>query len=143
MFRATQRGREFLLVHPGGPFWRGKDTGAWSIPKGEIRPREDPLAAAQREFEEELGFRPSGRFFPLTPVKQKGGKLIRAWGFEGDCDPASCRSNSFKLEWPPGSGKLQEFPEVDRIGFFEVGEALAKINPAQTAFLLEIQKVYI
>lgn len=143
MFRATRGELEFLLVHPGGPFWRSKDQGAWTIPKGEIRPGEDPLAAAQREFGEELGFKATGRFVRLTPVKQKGGKVIRAWAFKGDCDPSKCRSNTFEIEWPPRSGKFQVFPEVDRAEFFRFKEASEKINPAQAGFLLEIQKVYI
>ncbi len=140
MYRKTQQGREFLLVHPGGPFWRGKDEGAWTIPKGEVLRDEEPLAAAQREFEEELGFRPFGEFFPLTAVKQKGGKLVRAWAFEGDCDVRACKSNTFRLEWPPRSGKVQEFPEVDQVEFFSLADALEKINPAQQALLEEVER---
>lgn len=130
---------EVLLVHPGGPFWAKKDAGAWSIPKGELAPGEDPLAAARREFEEELGIKAEGEFTPLAPVKQKNGKLVRAWSFPGDCDPAACRSNTFTLEWPPGSGRFQQFPEVDRAAFFDLEEAARKINPAQAAWLVELR----
>src|SRR6184192_2586564 len=98
MFRRRQNYLEFLLAHPGGPFWKNKDAGAWTIPKGELQADEDPLAAAKREFEEELGFKPEGRFIELTPVQQKGGKLVRAWSFEGDCDPTKIASNTFQME---------------------------------------------
>src|SRR6516164_3941734 len=101
MFRRGRGELQVLLVHPGGPFWKNKDLGAWTIPKGELRPGEDPLAAAQREFEEELGFSLTGNFVPLTPIKQKSGKLVRAWAIQGNCDPGLIRSNTFKLEWPP------------------------------------------
>src|SRR5204863_5570752 len=114
LYRRRKGELEFLLVHPGGPFWKGKDAGAWSIPKGEIQPGEEPLAAAQREFEEELGIKPQGPFIPLIAVKQKGGKTVHAWAFENDCDPAMCKSNTFEMEWPPRSGRRQQFPEVDQ-----------------------------
>ena len=140
MYRVRQGELEFLLVHPGGPFWKNKDAGVWTIPKGEVQPGEDPLAAAQREFEEELGFRAAGRFVPLTAVRQKSGKLVRAWGFQGDCEPASCKSNTFELEWPPRSGRKQAFPEVDRAAFFTLGQAGDRINPAQLPLLEELTR---
>ncbi len=139
MYRHRAGKLEFLLVHPGGPFWKGKEAGAWTVPKGEVQPGEDPLAGAQREFEEELGFKPNGEFVPLSPVKQKSGKLVRAWAFAGDCSPDTCKSNTFKLEWPPRSGQFQDFPEVDRAAFFTFEEAREKINPAQIALLEELQ----
>lgn len=132
---------EVLLVHPGGPFWARRDAGAWSIPKGEYEPDEDPLAAARREFTEELGTAPpSGEPVDLGEVRQKSGKLIHAWGLAGDLDPAGVKSNTFELEWPPRSGRLREFPEVDRAQWFGLEEARAKINPAQTALLERLAK---
>jgi len=109
---------QVFLVHPGGPYWAKKDLGSWSIPKGEFTPDEDPLEAAKREFEEETGFSASGPFSPLTPIKQPSGKIVQAWAFEGDGDPSAIKSNTFSMEWPPRSGKYQEFPEVDRAGWF-------------------------
>jgi len=129
---------EFLLAHPGGPFWKNKDPGAWTIPKGEIRAGEDALAAAQREFQEELGFELRGDFLPLTPIKQKAGKVVHAWAIAGDCDPTGMRSNTFKLEWPPRSGTFQDFPEVDKAAFFPFEIARLKINPAQVPLLEEL-----
>ena len=140
MYRIREGVLEFLLVHPGGPFWKGKDTGAWTVPKGELHAGEAPLAAAQREFEEELGFKPAGNWIELSPVKQKSGKTVLAWAFEGNCDPASIRSNTFTIEWPPRSGKRSEFPEVDQAGFFTVEQAREKINPAQIGFLEEVER---
>jgi len=137
MCRFREGELEFLLVHPGGPFFQNKDAGAWTIPKGETDPDEDPLAAAKREFEEELGFPPEGAFIALTPVQQKGGKIVHAWAFRGDCDPAQIRSNTFTIEWPPRSGQQQEFPEVDRGAFFKLAAAREKINPAQAPLLDE------
>jgi len=137
MCRLREGELEFLLVHPGGPFFQNKDAGAWTIPKGETDPGEDPLAAAKREFEEELGFPPEGTFIALTPVQQKGGKIVHAWAFWGDCDPAHIRSNTFTIEWPPRSGQQQEFPEVDRGAFFRLAAAREKINPAQAPLLDE------
>jgi predicted NUDIX family NTP pyrophosphohydrolase len=140
MYRRTSgRGLEFLLVHPGGPFWKGRDAGAWTIPKGEIGAGEDALAAAKREFEEELGFKPEGKFVELTPVKQKGGKLVRAWAFEGACVAEECRSNTFEMEWPPKSGKMVKFPEVDRVEWFSTEAAGRKINAAQISLLEEVE----
>jgi predicted NUDIX family NTP pyrophosphohydrolase len=139
LYRIRDGALEFLLVHPGGPFSKNKDAGAWTIPKGEIADHEEPLAAAVREFEEELGFKPSGPFVELTPIKQKGGKVVHAWAFQGDCDPTQIKSNSFSMEWPPRSGKQAEFPEVDRAEFFNLEEAKKKINSAQVSFLEELQ----
>jgi predicted NUDIX family NTP pyrophosphohydrolase len=140
MYRVREGELEFMLVHPGGPYWKNKDAGAWTIPKGEIETGEDALLAAKREFEEELGFEPRGIFVQLTPIKQKGGKIVCAWAFEGDCDPASIRSNKFSIEWPPGSGRTQTFPEVDQAAFLTYAEAKEKINLAQIPFLEEIAR---
>lgn len=139
MYRERDGALEVLLVHPGGPYWRKKDEGAWSIPKGELDPQEDALDAARREFEEETGLRPDGPFLPLTPIRQKGGKTVHAWAFAGDCDPESLRSGTFELEWPPGSGQTREFPEVDRAGFFKIDEAKRKMNPGQMPLLEELE----
>ena len=138
MYRRRADALQVLLVHPGGPFFRNKDDGAWTIPKGEAAPGEDLLATAQREFEEELGVRLTGHFVPLAPVKQKGGKTVHAWAVEGDLDPASIRSNMFTMEWPPKSGKQVEFPEIDRAAFFDLTAARKKINAAQVTLLDEI-----
>lgn len=140
LYRRTKGFLEVFLIHPGGPYWVQKDLGAWSIPKGEIEPKEDPLAAARREFLEETGFRLEGPFEPLAPVTQRGGKVVLCWATEGDCDPALAKSNTFVLEWPPRSGKLQEFPEVDRASFFTLEEAATKINLAQARFLVELEE---
>lgn len=140
MHRQGLAGLEVLLVHPGGPFWRNKDDGAWSIPKGEVGPGEDLLDTARREFREELGLAADGPFLPLAPVKQKGAKIVHAWAFPGNCDPSQIRSNTFTVEWPPRSGKLQQFPEVDQAAFFDLATARRKINPAQIAFLDELEK---
>ena len=129
---------EYLLVHPGGPLWKNKDIGAWTIPKGEFGPNEDPLTAAQREVREELGFCPGGEFLALTPIKQKAGKIVHAWAVESDWDTSTLKSNTFSLAWPPKSGKVQEFPEIDRAEFFEIGIAKPKINPAQIPLLEEL-----
>jgi predicted NUDIX family NTP pyrophosphohydrolase len=127
---------EFLLVHPGGPFWKNKDDGAWTIPKGEAQPEEDLLTRAQTEFEEEIGFKLAGDFVPLGSIKQKGGKTVHAWAFEGDLPTDfKIKSNTFEIEFPPRSGKFSEFPEVDRAEFFPDEIARRKINPAQIAFL--------
>jgi predicted NUDIX family NTP pyrophosphohydrolase len=139
MYRRRRGVLEVLLVHPGGPFWAGKDVGAWSIPKGEYNPGEDPLAAARREFREETGFSLSGKFIPLTPRKQPSGKIIEAWAVEGDCDVAAIRSNVFTLEWPPHSGRQQQFPEVDRAAWFSLAAAREKIIKGQRGFLEELQ----
>jgi predicted NUDIX family NTP pyrophosphohydrolase len=130
---------EVLLAHPGGPFWKNKDAGAWTIPKGEPEPGEDLLAAAVREFAEEIGTVPAGPFMTLTPIRQKSGKRVHAWAVEGDCDPHNIRGGTFKLEWPPRSGKFQSCVEIDRAEFFSLADARVKINPAQVAFLEELE----
>lgn len=135
MYRPAEQDLEVLLVHPGGPFWKNKDAGAWTIPKGEIAAGEDPLAAACREFEEETGVIPRGPFIDLGEIRQKSGKRVLAWGFPGDCDPTAIRSNTFTLEWPPRSGEYREFPEVDRARFVSAAEGCALINPAQVPFI--------
>lgn len=139
MYRGTDSGKaEYYLAHPGGPFFAGKDAGVWTVPKGLIEDDEDLLKAAQREFEEETGLTPSGPFVDLGTIEQKGGKVVHAWAFEApvDFDPtAPVRSNTFRIEWPGGSGKQVEFPEVDRAGFFDYEAALQKILPAQRPFI--------
>jgi predicted NUDIX family NTP pyrophosphohydrolase len=135
MFRRRAGGLEVLLVHPGGPFFASRDAGAWSIPKGEFDSAEAPLAAACREFTEETGLSACGPFLPLGEVRQRGGKRVSAWAFEGDGDPAAIRSNTIMMEWPPRSGRMREFPEVDRAAFFPLNEARQKINAAQVALL--------
>ena len=133
---------EVLLVHPGGPFWARRDAGAWSIPKGEYEPEEDALAAARREFAEELGIQaPDGEVASLGEVAQKAGKVVRAWAVAGDLDVATVTSNTFKLEWPPRSGKLREFPEVDRAQWFALDVARKKINPGQAALLDRLREL--
>jgi predicted NUDIX family NTP pyrophosphohydrolase len=139
LFRHGSEGVEVLLVHPGGPFWAKKDEGAWSIPKGEFEDAEDPLAAARREFEEETGARPEGEFVALQQLKQAGGKTVFAWAVRGDFEPAHLRSNTFSMEWPPRSGQLREFPEVDRAAWFGMDEARGKILKGQVAFLDQLQ----
>ncbi|HUH64605.1 MAG TPA: NUDIX domain-containing protein [Terracidiphilus sp.] len=136
LFRRRESGVEVFLVHPGGPFWKNKDSGAWSIPKGEYASGEDPAAAARREFEEETGFAcPSGEPVPLGEVKQPGGKMVTAFALEGDCAADTIRSNFFELEWPPRSGKTQPFPEVDRAGWFALPQARIKLLAGQHPFL--------
>ena len=126
-------------MHPGGPFWSKRDAGAWTIPKGEIGPDEDPLAAARRETAEETGFSPAGNFIELPPVRQKAGKLVHAWAIECDCDPAQLRSNRFSMEWPPRSGRMAEFPEVDRGAWFGLDDARAKLLESQHPLLAALQ----
>ena len=136
MFRRKANSLEFLLVHPGGPFWKNKDDGAWTIPKGETQPEEDLLTRGQTEFEEELGIKPSGEWIALGSIKQKGGKTVHAWGFEGDLPQGfQLKSNTFQIEFPPRSGKFKDFPEIDRAEFFPDEIARRKINPAQVPFL--------
>jgi predicted NUDIX family NTP pyrophosphohydrolase len=135
LYRKSSGQLEVLLVHPGGPFWAKKDDGAWSIPKGEYTSDEDPLAAARREFEEELGSSVDGEFTPLGAVKQAGGKVVHAWAVRGDFDPAQLKSSPFSMEWPPRSGRQQEFPEVDRAEWFSVEIARMKILKGQAEFL--------
>jgi len=138
MYRVREERLEVFLVHPGGPFFRQKDEGVWSIPKGELDPGEEELAAAQREFAEETGLTANGPFLPLPPITQKGGKTVHAWACAGDCDPSMIQSNVFTMEWPPRSGKQAEFPEVDRAAFFDLSTARTKINPAQAPLLDEL-----
>jgi predicted NUDIX family NTP pyrophosphohydrolase len=128
-------GLEVFLVHPGGPFWAKKDEGVWSLPKGEFAEGEEPLQAAKREFTEETGFSVDGEFLPLEPLKQRGGKIIYAWAIEADCDAAQARSNLFALEWPPKSGRIQNFPEVDRAQWFSIAEARRRLNAGQIGFI--------
>lgn len=139
LFRFEGERLQVLLVHPGGPIWKNKDIGSWSVPKGEFIGDEEPLAAAIREFEEETGNKINGDFIELKPVKLKSGKIIYAWALHKELDPASCKSNEFEFEWPPKSGKMQRFPEVDRAEWFAVADALLKINPAQAAFIIELE----
>jgi predicted NUDIX family NTP pyrophosphohydrolase len=136
MFRRNRDSLEFLLAHPSGPFWKSKDEGAWSIPKGQVQPGEDLLSRAKIEFEEEIGIKASGSFLPLGSIKQKGGKTVHGWAFEGDLPQNfEVTSNLFAVEWPPRSGKVKEFPEVDRAEFFANEIARRKINPAQIPLL--------
>lgn len=138
MYRVLIPGKlEVLLVHPGGPYWRNKDLGAWSIPKGEYTD-EDPLAAARREFREETSFEAEGEFIALQPVIQKGGKQVSAWAVEGNIDADAARSIEFEMEWPPRSGRMASFPEVERAAWFPLREALVKLNPAQTSFVHQL-----
>jgi len=141
MYRRRNDRLEYLLVHPGGPFWAKKDQGAWTIPKGEIEAGEDPLAAAKREFEEELGFVAVGEFIQLQPIKQKSGKVVHAWAFEGDCEPGTLKSNTFTIEWPPRSGRTQVFPEVDRADWFDLATAKRKIKATQIPLLEELGRL--
>ncbi len=136
MYRTRESELDVFLVHPGGPFFSRRDEGAWTIPKGEIEGDEDPLETARREFEEEVGTRPEGPFQELGEIRQKGGKIVRAWAFEVQPDQdIELNSNTFEMEWPPHSGRRQAFPEVDRGEFFELQEARRKLSEAQHAFL--------
>lgn len=135
LYRKKNKNLEVFLVHPGGPFWKGKDAGAWSIPKGEFTDDEEPLAAAQREFEEETGKKIEGNFVALNPIKQKAGKMVYAWAVEGDINADAIVSNTFKIEWPYKSGKWQSYPEVDQAAWFSLAVAKEKINAAQAMFI--------
>ncbi len=135
LFRRRNGGLEVFLAHPGGPFWVKKDLGAWTIPKGEFEPGEEPLDAARREFEEETGFRVDGQFLDLGTVTQNSGKIVSAWAVEGDCDPARLVSNFCEVEWPPRSHRMIQIPEVDRGAWYAIGEARQKMFTAQTPFL--------
>lgn len=137
LYRIKDHVTEFFLVHPGGPFWKNRDDGAWSIPKGEFT-EEEPLDAAIREFKEETGHTLKGPFITLAPIRQKGGKLVHAFACEGNIDPQSIRSNTFQIEWPYRSGKWQSFPEVDKAGWFQLPEAARLINPSQLKLLEEL-----
>ncbi|QEC79157.1 NUDIX domain-containing protein [Mucilaginibacter ginsenosidivorax] len=138
LYRKLNNIIQVFLVHPGGPFWKNKDDGAWSIPKGEYESDEDPLEAAKREFYEETGQYIDGEFIALKPIKQKSGKIVQAYLVEGDIDAANIKSNLFEMEWPPKSGKMQSFPEVDRAGWFTIGEAKVKINMGQVGLVEEL-----
>jgi predicted NUDIX family NTP pyrophosphohydrolase len=138
MYRIRDGAVQVLLAHPGGPLFVNKDEGVWSIPKGEPDAGEDLLLTARREFEEETSLKPNGPFIPLQPIQQKGGKIVHAWAFAGDCDPATLKCNTFTMEWPPHSGRQMEFPENDRTEFFDLATARKKINAGQEAFLDEL-----
>lgn len=135
LYRRIEGRLQVFLGHPGGPFWKHRDVGAWTIPKGVLEPGEDPLAAAVREFEEETGIVPRGPYVPLGAVRLRSGKRIHAWAWEGDADASSICSNEVEIEWPRGSGRTVRFPEVDRCGWFDVEEARVRMNAAQTALL--------
>jgi predicted NUDIX family NTP pyrophosphohydrolase len=141
MYRRGGDGLEVLLVHPGGPFWAKKDLGAWSIPKGEYSAGEEPLAVALREFEEETGARPQGDFQSLGELTQPSRKIVTTWAVEGDFDLTTLKSNTFELDWPPRSGRKMSFPEVDRAGWFSVGEAQRKILPGQREFIARLLRI--
>ena len=140
MFHTSNDQLEVFLVHPGGPLWAKKDKGAWTIPKGEYEPEENPLVAARREFEEESGFQATGEFVDLGSIKQKSGKVVNAWAFEGYCDPAKLASNTCEIEWPPRSGHRLEIPEVDRGRWFSTNEASEYIREEQREFLQRLSK---
>ena len=141
LYRRRGQGIEVLLVHPGGPFWAKKDEGAWSIPKGEYLEGEDPLTVAKLEFYEETGTEVSGPCFALTPAKQPSGKIITAWAVEGDLDPTAFRSNTFSMEWPPKSGQVQSFPEVDRVLWCDLALARKKLLIGQRVLLNELDQL--
>ena len=141
MYRKKNQSIQVLLIHPGGPFWAKKDLGTWSMPKGEFNREEDALKAARREFEEETGFLPTGQFMRLGAIKQPSGKVIHAWAFEGDLDAKKIKSNTFSLEWPPQSGKQQEFPEADRAEWFNIDVAREKIISGQLEFIDELLRL--
>jgi predicted NUDIX family NTP pyrophosphohydrolase len=141
LYRGRGSSHEVFLVHPGGPYWAKKDLGAWSIPKGEFDSNEEPLDAAKREFREETGCDPpTGPFAPLGAIGQPSGKIIEAWSVRGDCNPASVRSNTFSLEWPPRSGRKQDFPEIDRAAWFNLEEARRRILKGQRGFLTALER---
>lgn len=141
LYRIRSRAIQVLLVHPGGPFWAKKDNGAWSIPKGEYDVGADALEAARRELHEETGFEVHGETVPLMPVRQPSGKVISVWAFEGDIDATSIRSTSVRIEWPPKSGKIQEFPEIDCAEWFDLCTAHRKILPGQRPFLAQLEQM--
>lgn len=140
LYRKVNDAIEVFLVHPGGPFWVKKDDGAWSIPKGEIDENEDPLEAAKREFREETGLVADGEFQPLKPIRQKGGKIVYAWAVHLDLDASAVKSNTFSMEWPPRSGRVGEFPEIDRAGWFKIDLAKHKILKSQLDLLEQLEK---
>jgi len=142
MYRFPDGKLQVFLAHPGGPFYARKDEGHWTIPKGEPDPDADLPEAAKREFQEETGIKPTVPFIPLTPIKQKGGKVVHAWAFEGDlADGHAIVSNTFSLEWPPKTGRQMEFPEVDRADFFDVTVAKRKVKAAQAALIEELERI--
>jgi predicted NUDIX family NTP pyrophosphohydrolase len=140
LHRAGAAGLEVLLAHPGGPLWAKKDAGAWTIPKGEAHEGEEPLAAARREFAEEIGLEPTGEALALGNLRQPSGKVVEVWAVRGDFDTARLASNSFSMEWPPRSGRTREFPEVDRAAWFDLAEARAKILNGQAPFLDRLER---
>jgi predicted NUDIX family NTP pyrophosphohydrolase len=139
MYRIKDGDLQVLAVHPGGPYWAKKDAGSWFVPKGEIEANEDELSAAKREFEEETSIAPAGPFVDLGEVLHKSGKRVKAWAFEGDCDPGSIASNIFEMEWPPKSGRMQSFPEIDRAEFMDTDRAREKLHPAEYKFVERLQ----
>jgi predicted NUDIX family NTP pyrophosphohydrolase len=143
LYRIRHAAIEVLLVHPGGPYWKTKDDGAWSIPKGEFSGAEDPLVAARREFLEETGVAIEGDLRALKPIQQSGGKIVHAWAVEGDLDPRTIVSNTFDIEWPPRSGRLQSFPEIDRAAWFALPEATRKILRGQVPLLEELAQMLV
>ena len=143
LYRRHQGVWQVFLVHPGGPFWKAKDLGAWSIPKGEFAAGEDPLEAAKREFREETGLVIKGDALVLAPIKQTGGKLIHAWTMEGDCDPGAIRSNMFSIEWPPRSGRVRQFPEVDRGEWFGLDAARERLTKVQRGFVDQLRALLV
>jgi predicted NUDIX family NTP pyrophosphohydrolase len=140
-YRRGASGLEIFLMHPGGPFWEQKDLGAWSIPKGEPGDNESEETAARREFEEETGFKITGGLIPLKPIRQKSGKRVQAWALEQDMDASAIKSNHFEMEWPPRSGRLQQFPEMDRAAWFSVEEARKKMFEGQAALIDELLEI--
>ena len=141
LHREREGRREVLLIHPGGPFWKRKDAGAWSLPKGEIEPGESREDVARREFREELGHEPpDGPMLELGSIRQAGGKVVHAWAAEGDLDPATIDSIGFEMEWPPNSGRTESFPEVDRAEWFDLDTARRKIVPAQATFIDRLER---
>lgn len=141
LYRKIHKAIEVLLVFPGGPFFAGKDAGNWTVPKGEFTEEEEPLQAAIREVEEETGFRPEGEFIPLSPIKQKSGKIVYCWALESELDVSTIVSNTFELEWPPKSGKRKTFPEIAKAAWFSIPAAREKINERQIALLEELQEL--
>ena len=141
LFRRRDTAFEVLLAHPGGPFWRARDEGVWTVPKGGIDPGEEPLDAALREFNEETGFHAPPPYLPLTPCRQRSGKIVHAWACEGDADPRALASLHFAMEWPPRSGRMQSFPEIDRAGWFDAEGARVKILPGQRPFIDELEGI--
>ena len=139
LFRRPAGALELFLAHPGGPFWKGRDAGAWTIPKGLVNAGEELLDAARREFEEETGIRPEGPFLPLGSVRQKAGKVVHAWAWEGDADPAAVTSNTTRSQWPAGSGNWISYPEVDRCAWFDPAAARGRLNPAQAELIERLE----